>query len=108
MSAPAIYRTIWPWHSAPADCDDYDAAIWHAIRQGSNSQLPRQSLDRWVLEQRARRSRDVMQPPLLREVEHEQLRVDLIAFWNDPRLDPAALEAQRPRWIGGRLVGGSQ
>jgi hypothetical protein len=44
-------------------------------------QLPLQSLERWVLEQRVRRSRDVLEPRPYTEADHEQLRADLTAAW---------------------------
>lgn len=58
----SIDRQAWPWHSVPADCTDYDAAAWYAVRARGDGELPRQDLGRWVLEQRARRSRDVLGP----------------------------------------------
>jgi hypothetical protein len=44
-------RTIWPWNAAPEDCDDYDAAVWHAAK-------PPQTLEEWVQGQRASRALD--------------------------------------------------
>jgi hypothetical protein len=105
MSA-TIDRQAWPWHSAPADCEDFDAATWHASRAIGDGELPRQSLEEWVAEQRARRSRDVLEPEPVTEAEHEQLRVDLAAAWSDPLLDPAVIAARKPRWVNGALVGG--
>ncbi len=105
----AIDRTAWPWHSAAAACTDYDEATWHAVRKSSAGALPVQSLDQWVRRQRA--SRDVWEwsePESLSEAEHEQLRVDLIEAWSDPRLDPAVIEARKPRWVNGALVGGGE
>jgi len=104
----AIDRAAWPWHSAPADVDDYDEALWYWVRATSDGEYPRQSLRRWVLEQRARRSRDVRGPAPMTEAEHEQLRADLVAAWCDPSLDPAVIEARRPRWVSGALVGGAE
>jgi len=46
----------------PPGCDDYDVAVWFAIREQIDGELPRQDLDSWVLEQRARRTRDVTDP----------------------------------------------
>jgi hypothetical protein len=80
----SIDRTAWPWHSAPNDVTDYDEATWHASRRSSQGQLPRQSIGRWVLEQRARRSRDVLEPAPMTEADREQLRADLIAAWAHP------------------------
>jgi len=50
----------WPWHSAPANVADYDEAVWYAVRSTSGGELPRQDLEAWTLEQRARRLRDVI------------------------------------------------
>jgi hypothetical protein len=50
-------RDRWPWNMAPADCLDWDEATWHAVRYATDGELPRQSLRRWALEQRVRRSR---------------------------------------------------
>lgn len=52
-------RHAWPWWATPEDCEDYDEATWHSARQDTDGALPRQSLEEWVREQRARRSRDV-------------------------------------------------
>ena len=63
MSA-SIDRAVWPWHSAPAACTDWDAASWYALRSASAEMggplLPRQDLETWVREQRARRTRDAV------------------------------------------------
>ncbi len=79
-----VDRTTWPWHSAPAGVDDYDAAVWHAVRAASVGELPRQDLKTWILEQRARRTRDVLPPWPTTEAEHAQLRADLIEAWAHP------------------------
>jgi hypothetical protein len=44
-------RSAWPWNAAPEDCDDYDAAVWHAT-------TPPQTLEEWVQGQRASRALD--------------------------------------------------
>lgn len=119
MSGPQIDRTAWPWCHAPSDVEDYDAASWHALRYSSEIRggpvLPVQGLKRWTLEQRARRSRDVRQPPALSEDEHRQLLRDLTAFWAEARPEPIPAPERDRRvstdgpgvhWDAGRLVGG--
>ena len=79
-----IDRTEWPFSMAPRDVDDWDAAVWHAVRKSSAGALPVQSLDQRVRRQRA--SRDVWEwkdPEPLTETEHEQLRTDLVAAWRE-------------------------
>jgi hypothetical protein len=90
-----IDRTAWPWHSAPADCTDYDEATWYACRKSSGGVLPRQDLDTWVQRQRA--SRDVWPSrPAMIGAEHAQLRADLAAAWREEagRGTPVPLCAQ--------------
>jgi hypothetical protein len=58
----SIDRTAWPWRSAPDDVTDYDEAAWYTVRATRERQLPRKDLETWILEQRARRSRDVLEP----------------------------------------------
>jgi hypothetical protein len=96
-----IDRTTWPWHSAPVGCNDYDAAVWHATRARSEAVggylLPRQDLEVWVLEQRARRSREVLGPEPLTDTGHAQLRADLAVAWRGLDSSPSA------RRFAGRL-----
>jgi hypothetical protein len=79
-----VDRTAWPWNAAPPGIDDYDEAAWYAVRATSDGELPRQDLETWILEQRARRTRDVLPPRLMTEADHEQLRDDLILAWAHP------------------------
>jgi len=79
MSA-TIDRQAWPWQSAPADCVDYDAAVWHATR-ALGPELPRQSLEEWVTEQRRSRHWDRLEPEPLTEAE--------MAEWDAGRLTEA-------------------
>jgi hypothetical protein len=67
----------------PADCFDYDSALWFAIREQTDGELPRQSLRRWGAEQAVRRSRDVLGPL---PVDHERLLADLAWAWHPKRL----------------------
>lgn len=87
-----IDRTEWPWIHAPIDCSDYDEAEWHSLQYSSDGMMPRQTCDEWVAEQAARRTRDVLPPEPLSESEHDRLRIDLVAAWNDPRFGPTALK----------------
>jgi hypothetical protein len=52
----------WPWcHSAvPADCTDYDEAVWHILRAWPSDpdRLPVHSKDEWVARMRASRARE--------------------------------------------------
>jgi len=82
-------RRGWPWHSAPPDCDDYDAAVWFAIRKHTEGELPRQDVETWVARQRA--SRDVWewQPPaLLTDAEHDLLRAEVSDALRQPMPTP--------------------
>lgn len=75
-------RRSWPFgaRGVPADCDDLDVAAWFAIREQTDGELPRQDLETWVLEQRARRTRDVLGPEPMTEAELAQLHADLAGY----------------------------
>jgi len=107
MTASIDRTAAWPWHSAPADIDDLDAATWYAIRRRSEVvggyQLPVQDLEQWVTEQRARRHRDVLEPDP--EPEPEPVDLALGQMWlvsllckiaedvGEPRLEAALIDA---------------
>lgn len=109
--ASDLRSATWPWHNAPRDCVDYDAAVWFAVREtcarAGGPIMPRQDRNTWVAEQRASRSHDRSAAPaalparpvveliaLLRAVaeESEPNELDTFAFqaaWaidKDPRL----------------------
>jgi hypothetical protein len=86
-SEEQIDRTAWPWHSAPGDCTDYDEATWYACRKSSGGELPRQDRGTWVIEQRARRTRDVLPPPPFTEADHAALQADLAAYARERNAD---------------------
>lgn len=74
---------LWPWSSphVPDSIDDYDSAVWFAVRGQADGELPRQDLETWVREQRASRSRDRLGPRPLTDGEHAQLLSDIASEW---------------------------
>jgi len=99
MTAP-IDRDSWPWNQAPANVDDYDAALWYAIRRRSEIvggyQLPVQDLETWISEQRARRHRDVLEPEPVDYALAEMWLVSMlgkVAEVGESRLERALIDA---------------
>lgn len=82
-----VDRTAWPWNYAPPECEDYDAAVWHAVRRTSELAggylLPQQDLETWVREQRASRSRERIGSEPLTDAEHTALLAAIAAVWHD-------------------------
>jgi hypothetical protein len=86
-SAKAPRRCDWPFgaRGVPPECNaDLDAATWYAIRTQTNGELPRQPLDEWVREQRARTSRAVLDPEPLTEQEHWTLMAEVAEALRGP------------------------
>ena len=97
----AIDRTRWPWHSAPAGCQDWDEAVWHATRRRSAEAggpvLPQQSLEDWLIRQRTSRAlAGFAMPAPLTEADHAALQAEIAEAYASVPLPPPPLPHDQP------------